>query len=101
MRTILHAKFGDDLAKPASASDKVPRTSPSPQLHNSSAEEFEAASDPESARDIYHAILQMLDENPDSYSDGESTLRNIVTDRLTATPRQPDHNVDDNFDLIA
>ena len=43
MRTILHAKFGDDLAGPASASDKVPRTSPSPQLHNSSAEEFEAA----------------------------------------------------------
>ena len=43
MRTILHAKFGDDLAKPVSASDKVPRTSARPQLHNSSAEEFEAA----------------------------------------------------------
>ena len=39
MRTILHAKFGDDLAKPVSASDKVPRTQP----HNSSVEEFEAA----------------------------------------------------------
>jgi hypothetical protein len=43
MRTILHAKFGDDLAKPASASDKVPRTDPGPQLHNSSVKEFEAA----------------------------------------------------------
>lgn len=43
MRTILHAKFGDDLAKPGFAFDKVPRTSPSPRLHNSSIEEFEAA----------------------------------------------------------
>ena len=39
MRTILHAKFGDELAKP----DKVPRTSPSPQLRNASVEEFEVA----------------------------------------------------------
>lgn len=39
MRTILHAKFGDELAKP----DKVLRTSPSPQLRNSSVEDFEVA----------------------------------------------------------
>ena len=43
MRTILHAKFGDELAKSSSASDEVPRTSPSPQLRNSSVEEFEVA----------------------------------------------------------
>lgn len=68
----------------------------------SEAEEFEAASDPENAKDIYHTIIQMLDEDPNSYSDGDSNLRNIVTDRLAATPRSPDHhNVDDNFDLIA
>ena len=43
MRTILHAKFGDELAKLSSAPDKVPRTSPSPQLVNASVEEFEVA----------------------------------------------------------
>ena len=44
MRTILHAKFGDELlAKLSSASDKVPRTSPSHDLRNSSVEEFEVA----------------------------------------------------------
>jgi hypothetical protein len=43
MRAILHAKFGDELAKPLSASDEVPRTSLSPQLRNSSVEEFEVA----------------------------------------------------------
>jgi hypothetical protein len=31
------------LAKLSCASDRVPRTSPSPQLHDSSVEEFEAA----------------------------------------------------------
>ncbi len=39
MRTILHAKFGDELAKP----DKVLRASPSQQLRNSSVEDFEVA----------------------------------------------------------
>jgi hypothetical protein len=43
MRTILHAKFGDELAKLSSVSDKVSRTSPSLQLRNSSVEEFEVA----------------------------------------------------------
>ena len=43
MRTILHAKFGDELAKLSPASDKVPRTRPSPQLRNASVEEFEVA----------------------------------------------------------
>jgi len=42
MRDVLHAKFGDELAKPSSASDAVPRTSLS-QLRNSSIEEFEVA----------------------------------------------------------
>ena len=41
MRAILHA--GDQLAKHSRASDKVPRTSPGPQLSNNSVEEFEAA----------------------------------------------------------
>lgn len=66
------------------------------------AEEFEAASDPESAKEIYRTILQMLDENPNAYVDGGSDLKNIVTNRLIATTETPDnHNVDDNFDLIA
>ena len=43
MRTILHAKFGDQLAKHSCASDKVPRASLSPQMCNNSVEEFEAA----------------------------------------------------------
>jgi hypothetical protein len=43
MRAVLHAKFGDHLAKLPCASDRVPRTSPSPQLHDSSIEEFQAA----------------------------------------------------------
>ncbi len=43
MRTILHGKFGEDLAKLSSASDNVPRTSPNPQLRNDSVEEFEVA----------------------------------------------------------
>jgi hypothetical protein len=42
MRAVLHAKFGDHLAKPSRASDTVPRTSRSPQLHDSSVGEFEA-----------------------------------------------------------
>ena len=53
MRTIIHAKFGNELAKPSSASDKVPRTSPSPQLRNSSVEEFEVALT--KARAAWHA----------------------------------------------
>ena len=43
MRAILHAKFGDHLAKPSSTSDRAPRTSPTPQLHASSVDEFAAA----------------------------------------------------------
>ena len=43
MRAILHAKFGGQLAKSSSTSDRAPRTSPSPQLRNSSVDEFEAA----------------------------------------------------------
>jgi hypothetical protein len=43
MRAILHAKFGDQLAKHSCASDGVPSASPSPQLRNNSVEEFEAA----------------------------------------------------------
>jgi hypothetical protein len=68
----------------------------------SDAEEFEAICDPESAKDIYRAILQILDEDPNAYSDGDSNFRSIVTDRLAATSKSPeDHKVDDNFDLIA
>jgi hypothetical protein len=40
MRAILHAKFGDRLAKLPRTSDRAPRTSLSPQLHVSSVEEF-------------------------------------------------------------
>ena len=43
MRTILHAKFGDQLAKRSRASEGVRSANPSPQLHNNSVEEFEAA----------------------------------------------------------
>ena len=42
MRAILHAKFGDHLLKPSRASEELPCTS-SPQLRDSSVEEFEAA----------------------------------------------------------
>jgi hypothetical protein len=51
MRTILHAKFGD--AKSSPASDKVPRTSPSPQPRNASIEDFEVALT--KARDAWRA----------------------------------------------
>jgi hypothetical protein len=43
MRAILHAKFGDQIAKSSSTSDRAPRTSPGQQLHDSSVDEFEAA----------------------------------------------------------
>ena len=43
MRAILHAKFGGHLAKLSPTSERAPHTSPSPQLHDSSADEFEAA----------------------------------------------------------
>jgi hypothetical protein len=43
MRAILHAKFGAQPAKPSRTFDTAPRTSPSPQLHDSSVDEFEAA----------------------------------------------------------
>lgn len=45
MRAILHAKFGGHLAKLPPISERAPRTSPSPspQLHDSSVDEFEAA----------------------------------------------------------
>lgn len=43
MRAFLHAKFGDQLTRGSCASDKLPRTSPSPQPDNSSVEGFEAA----------------------------------------------------------
>jgi hypothetical protein len=42
MRTILHAKFGDELPKRSAASDEIPRTRPTQQLRNS-VEEFEVA----------------------------------------------------------
>jgi hypothetical protein len=43
MRAILHAKFGDHIAKLSSTSDGAPLTSPTPQLRDSSVDEFEAA----------------------------------------------------------
>jgi hypothetical protein len=43
MRAILHAKFGDNLAKLPHTSERALRTSPSPQLSDSSVDEFEAA----------------------------------------------------------
>jgi hypothetical protein len=43
MRAILHAKFGGRLAEPSSSCERAPRTNPSPQLHDSSVDEFEAA----------------------------------------------------------
>jgi recombinational DNA repair ATPase RecF len=43
MRNILHAKFGDQLAKQSRTSDKVPRTSPGPQLPSKPVEELEGA----------------------------------------------------------
>jgi hypothetical protein len=43
MRAILHAKFDAHVAKLSSASDKVTRVSTSPELRDSSVEEFEAA----------------------------------------------------------
>jgi hypothetical protein len=43
MRAILHAKFGDQLAKLSPKSEGAPRTSPSPQLQDASVDEFEAA----------------------------------------------------------
>jgi hypothetical protein len=43
MRAILHAKFGDQLAKLSPTSERALRTSPSPELHDSSVDEFEAA----------------------------------------------------------
>jgi hypothetical protein len=43
MRAILHAKFGNQLAKHSRAPDKVAHTSPSPQLSDNPVEEFEAA----------------------------------------------------------
>jgi hypothetical protein len=39
MRAILHAKFGDHLAKLPHTSDRAPLTSPTPQLHASSVDE--------------------------------------------------------------
>jgi hypothetical protein len=42
VRTILHAKFGDELPKRSSSADKIPRVSPTQQLP-SSVEEFEVA----------------------------------------------------------
>jgi hypothetical protein len=43
MRAVLHAKFGDQLAKYSRVPDKVPLARPTPQLSNNSVEEFEAA----------------------------------------------------------
>jgi hypothetical protein len=43
MRVVLHAKLGDHIAKLPCASDRVSRSSPSPPLHDSSVEAFEAA----------------------------------------------------------
>jgi hypothetical protein len=43
MRAILHAKFGGHLAKLSPTSERAPHTSPSPQLHDSTVDGFEAA----------------------------------------------------------
>ena len=43
MRTTLHVKFSKGLAKSPAASDKAARSTPSPQLRDSSVEEFEVA----------------------------------------------------------
>jgi hypothetical protein len=43
MRNVLHAKFGDQLAKQSRPSDKVPGISPNPQLPSNSVEDFEGA----------------------------------------------------------
>ena len=53
MRNILHAKFGEQLARQSRTSDKVPRTSPGPQLPSNSVEELEAALT--KARDAWRA----------------------------------------------
>jgi hypothetical protein len=53
MRNILHAKFGEQLAKRSHTSDKVPRISPSPQPPSNSVEELEAALT--KARDAWRA----------------------------------------------
>ena len=42
MRDILHANFGDQLAKHSSASDEGLRASPRLQLHDDSVEQFQA-----------------------------------------------------------
>jgi hypothetical protein len=43
MRAILHAKFGDRLAKHSSAADEVPRAASSSHPRDNSVGEFEAA----------------------------------------------------------
>ena len=53
MRKILHAKFGEHLAKQSTTSDKVPRISPGPQLPSNSVEELETALT--KARDAWRA----------------------------------------------
>ena len=43
MRAILHAKFGGQLPELSPTSERAPRPSSSPQLRDSSVENFEAA----------------------------------------------------------
>ena len=53
MRNILHAKFGEQLAKQSRTSDKVPRITPGPRLPSNSVDELEAALT--KARDAWRA----------------------------------------------
>jgi hypothetical protein len=53
MRTILHAKFGDGLAKQSRTSHKAPRISPGPRLPSNSVDELEVALT--KARDAWRA----------------------------------------------
>jgi hypothetical protein len=41
MRNILHAKFGEQLARQSRTSGKVPRTSPGPQLPSTPEKEWD------------------------------------------------------------
>jgi hypothetical protein len=43
MRAILHAKFGNHVAKLSPTFERAPRPNPSPEPHDSSVDEFEAA----------------------------------------------------------
>jgi hypothetical protein len=76
MRNILHAKFGDQLAKQSRTSDKVPRISPSPQLPSKPVEELEAALT--KARD---ALACKQRTNPDGHLQSPDREASIETHR--------------------